>query len=186
MELKRLTFEDADTAQFIRINDEAFPKNERVRVADMFAEQAGLDKHILGIYDDDGSFVGFFMLILTEDCAYVSYFAIDPALRCRGLGGRALKRMQEYCGTRQVVLDFEAPDESCPDNDMRLRRRAFYLRNGFYETGFYQYYMDCEFEIVSNRPEYDRAAYERLLDGIRRHFGNYVTPHYRKDEKTVN
>lgn len=173
-----------DTPEFeavLRINAEAFPDNERLDLDAIIRKQPSNGKHFLGIMDDEGVLRGFFMIIMTEDCAYICYFAVDPACRGAGIGSKALALLFEYCGARQVVVDFEALDESAPNNEQRKRRRAFYLRNGFFPTGYFQYYMDCEFEIFSNFETYDRPAYERLIEGIKREVGNYLTPHYRKD-----
>ena len=179
IQLKRMKA-GGDDADLIRaLNDEAFPPEEHIDIEYLFGGLRGIRQDVLGIYAD-GEFAGFFSVLLLGRCAYIGYFAVRPKLRSRGIGSAALACLMETYRGFQIVVDFEAPDDSAPNNAMRLRRRAFYLRNGFYATGYFQYYMDTEFEITCSQPEYDRAAYERLVHAIHVQVPDYDPHHYRK------
>ena len=178
--LKQMTPDGPDAGMLRELNDEAFPPEEHIDIDYLFNGLKRLNQEILGIYCD-GAFAGFFAMLVHGKCAYISYFAVRPDLRSRGIGGAALSRLREHYAGFQIVVDFEAPDDGAPNNAMRVRRRAFYLRNGFYATGYYQYYMDTEFEITCSQPDYDRAGYERLERALHAEVPDFDPHHYRKD-----
>ena len=47
-----------------------------------------------------------------------------------------------------IILDFEEIDANAENNNQRIRRKNFYLKNGFYETGFYTLLGEIRFEVV--------------------------------------
>lgn len=170
----------ADTAALQALNDEAFPPQERLTVAQLFADLNGLKRDLLGIYEA-GRFAGFVSVLACGRCAYVCYFAVRAECRGRGVGSRALRLLPERYPGRQIVVDFEAPDPDAPNHAQRLRRRGFYLRNGFHATGWYQFYMETEFEIVCSDPPFDREAYEALVTRVRECAPDFSPRRYRKD-----
>ena len=166
MKLIRLKPDSPELATLCSINEEAFPPNERMNLT-----------------DDNGAVCGFFIIVLTDDCCYVAYFAVMAAYRGQGIGSQALKLLFEYCGNRQLIIDFEAIDEKAPNNEQRKRRRAFYLRNGFFPTGYFRHYMDCEFEVFSNWEIYNQQIFVKLLDSTRCAISDaeILAPPYRRD-----
>ena len=109
------------------LNAKAFPLEERISVTYMMHGLRVPDQELLAIHAD-GRFAGFFSMILLGRCAYICYFAILPRLRSMGIGSAALRALAAHYPDHQVVVDFEAPDDAAPNNAIRLRRRAFYLR----------------------------------------------------------
>ena len=182
MELKKIKRDSPDAALVEKLNNEAFPANERVSINGIFdfGKDGSLD--ILGIYDV-GEFVGFYVIRVFGHFAYIAYFAVCPEKRSQGIGGAALRLLGEYYPERQIVVDFEAPDESCGNNAQRLRRRGFYYRNGFYETGWYQFYMETEFEIACSEPEFDKSGFDELIADIHARAPEFDPHLYRKDNE---
>ena len=165
MELRPMDAISPDAMLLDRLNREAFPDNERVDAEDLFAMAARGEASVLGIYEDD-IFAGFFALRTYQGYIYLIFFAIRPEMRSRGLGGRALRMLCERYNGTQIAIDFEAPDECSPNNEQRVRRREFYLRSGFCETGLFMYYAGTEFEVVCSDIEFDRAGFERMIAHI--------------------
>lgn len=173
---------------FTAINNEAFPKNERCPLERFFElQKMGLDVDILGFFDND-ELLGFFVAMKKGLCAYAWFFAIRNDLRSLGLGTKALSLIFDRYKNYQIVLDFEALDESAPNNKQRIHRKNFYLRNGFKETGYFQYYCETEFEIVCseikldvNSYEFLKTEYENLLGELRKAVPMFHPKLYRKD-----
>lgn len=173
---------------FTAINNEAFPKNERCPLERFFElQKMGLDVDILGFFDND-ELLGFFVAMKKGLCAYAWFFAIKNDLRSLGLGTKALSLIFDRYKNYQIVLDFEALDESAPNNEQRIHRKNFYLRNGFKETGYFQYYCETEFEIVCseikldvNSYEFLKTEYENLLGELRKAVPMFHPKLYRKD-----
>lgn len=169
LELIRLNVDSKDRKYFERINDEAFPLSERMNFDEIFDFASDTDTDVLGIYTDDGNPVGFAVILKNEECGYVYFIAIDSHIRSKGYGGAAIQKMMEVYSKLQLVLDFEVIDENAENNEQRIRRKNFYLRNGFHETGNYTMLGDDRFEVVCNGGELRKAALKDLLRILHKH-----------------
>ena len=134
---------------------------------------------ILGIYDDN-AIVGFLILRKYESICYLAYFAVNREKRSAGIGSQALKLLIERYPDAQIVTEFEAPDDSCDNNAFRLRRRDFYLRNGFYETGWYSFYDDTEFSIACSESAFDKKKFEQFTAYLSSIVSDHIPKLYRK------
>ncbi len=168
LELIKLNPDNKDRKYFERINDEAFPPSERMSFDEIFDFASDTDTDVLGIYDDRNP-VGFAVLLKNEECGYVYFIAIDSHTRSKGYGGAAMQKMMDLYPNLQLVLDFEVIDENAENNEQRVRRKNFYLRNGFHETGNYTMLRDERFEVVCNRGELRKASLKDLLCILHKH-----------------
>ncbi len=147
VQLRVITQNSSEKTKLEFINTEAFPINERTSIDDLFGFSDSGNLDILGIYTDN-ELVGFFAIRKYKNIRYMAYFAVSVQKRSKGIGSKALHLLKEFYPNCQIINEFDAPNESCDDNSVRIRRRNFYLRNGFYETGWYNYYDEDEFEIT--------------------------------------
>lgn len=168
LKLVKLMPDCEDIEHFERINNEAFPDYERMSMEETFAFAADTDTDILGIYSETAA-VGFAVLLKNEECAYLYYIAIDRNMRSKGYGGEALKRIIEMYPHLQIILDFEEIDITAKNIAQRQRRKAFYLKNGFKETGRYTLLNGHRFEVVCSGEELKEEAFKRLLDILHAH-----------------
>lgn len=168
LELIRLNADSKDRKYFERINDEAFPLSERMSFDEIFDFASDTDTDVLGIYDA-GNPVGFAVVLKNEECGYVYFIAIDSYIRSKGYGGAAMKKMMEVYSKLQLVLDFEVIDENAENNEQRIRRKNFYLKNGFHETGNYTMLGDDHFEVICNGGELHKEALKDLLRILHEH-----------------
>lgn len=176
MELHPITNNIPDLPRFDALNRQAFPAQERVSTEHLLAAE-GLENY--GIYED-GAFVGMLVTRVFRDLVYIAYFAIVPERRSQGLGTRALGVIRSHYAGKQVVLDFEAPDPAAENLSQRLRRREFYLRGGFYPTGWFQFYMETEFEIFCSEESFDKTAFDAMLADIHAHVPEFDPHPYRR------
>lgn len=165
IELKR---DDGARAVFERINEEAFPPSERMSMAEIFDFAAATDTQVLGIYDDERP-VGFLVLMKNEVCGYIYFLAIDSGMRSRGYGSAALGKLSEMYPHLQIVLDFEEVTPNAENAPQRMRRREFYLRSGFHETGHYTMLRGERFEVVCSGGALQEEAFRKLIRIIHRH-----------------
>ena len=56
--------------------------------------------------------------------------AVCPSRRGRNIGTTTLSLIRKRYPDRRLILEIEDPDVPCDNREERLRRRAFYLRNG--------------------------------------------------------
>lgn len=153
---------------FERINNEAFPAPERMSFDEIFDFASGTNTDVLGIYDDETP-VGFVVFLKNTECGYLYYIAIDVGVRSKGYGSAVLQKMMDEYPKLQIILDFEELDESAENNKQRIRRKNFYLRNGFHETGNYTLLWDNRFEVVCIGGELRKTAFKDLLCIIHEH-----------------
>ena len=178
MELKRIDRESPDRAALEQINEEAIPENERVPLAEMMATGA----EVIGIREE-GEPAGYLIIRIYRRICYLAFFAVRSDLRSRGTGGRALRELIRMYPDRQIVVEFEAPGEGAEADDIRYRRKQFYLRNGFFETGWYTYYDDMEFEIGCSDPAFDERAFGEFAAYLDTIVTDHIPQPYRKDGK---
>lgn len=173
MEFVNLNRESKDIKIFEKINFEAFPPNERLefdRIFD-FADRENVD--FLGIYDNALP-VGFILFLKNSECGYVYFFAIDKNSRSKGYGGAALKKLAETYPELQIILDFEEIDPNAENAEQRLKRKSFYLRNGFCETGNYTFLNEQRFEVVCTKGELNRVAFKKLIKILHANFSEFL------------
>ena len=154
-----------DRKYFEQINNEAFPLSERMSMNEIFSFASNTATDVLGIYDFDIP-VGFAVLLKNEQCGYVYFIAIDKNKRSKGYGRAAMNKILEVYSQLQIVLDFEEIDENAENYIQRIRRKNFYLRNGFHETGNYTLLSEDRFEVVCSSGKLRKEAFKDLLNVI--------------------
>lgn len=162
IQLNIILQDSPDKSKLDRINNESFPLNERNSIDNLYASGCDGNLDMIGIYADN-ELIGFFAVRKFRKIRYMAYFAICSEQRSKGIGSQALHLIKEYYPDSQFIIEFEAPDNSCENNAIRLRRRDFYLRNGFFETGWYSFYDETEFEIACSEAEFDKQEFEQFI-----------------------
>lgn len=163
----------SDRKRLEQINNEAFPPSERISVDEMFDLARNTDSDILGIYDQD-LFVGFMVLAKNTECGYVFFLAIDHHFRSKGYGSAAIRKLLEVYSELQIILDFEEIDENADNYEQRVRRKRFYLQNGFRETGRYTKIYDDRFEVVCSSLPLRTEAFQELIHVLHRYTPKFV------------
>ena len=116
---------------------------------------------------DGETFVGFMTVMIYESLAYLFFLAIDPSCRSKGYGSRAIETLKaEYPGKKQVV-DFEMLDETADNSRQREKRRSFYLRNGYKETGFFLSYLGVDYEVFCMDDDFEPEVFKAMMKTIR-------------------
>ncbi|SNZ10168.1 Ribosomal protein S18 acetylase RimI [Terribacillus aidingensis] len=149
-----------------QINNEAFPLEERIPF-DKLIELAD-HKHIdlLAFYDKE-RIIGFVVMVIEKPCAYIFFLAIDSNHRSKGYGSEALQMLTTLYPEYQIVMDLEPIEVTAENNEQRLSRKKFYLRNGYYETGYRLKYVGISFEILCNKKMFNKESFITLLDKIK-------------------
>lgn len=168
LELVKLDPGNTDRRYFEQINEEAFPISERMTFDEIFDLASDTNTDVLGIYCNEKP-IGFTVILKNTECGYIYFLAIDHRMRSKGCGGAAIQKMMKLYSELQLVLDFEIIDEKSENNEQRIRRKSFYLRNGFHETGKYTMLRGELFEVVCSGGELNKTALKDLLVIIHKH-----------------
>lgn len=159
MDIKRINENQKDFAFFNALNVEAFPIEERWDLS--FALHYPIPADVMGLYVEDQP-IGLFMALSNEKQVYLCYFAIDQKLRGQGYGSQALALICDYYQGKQVCLDLEKQDSQAANAMQRKRRKAFYLRNGFYETHYSMNFWNLSFELLCHEPHFHVEEFKQL------------------------
>lgn len=131
-------------ADIKRIYEEAFPTNEKFPFYILRICSSELNIHLDGIQVDD-MLIGMQFIVEYDDVTYLMYFAIDEKYRNLGYGSKTLKNL--IIRNENVLLCIEKP---CGIHDIKSKRKDFYLRNGFHETGVFIIDAGVEYEILTS------------------------------------
>ena len=157
---------DADPA--IRaLYESAFPEEERIPWNELLRLVREMPLEFAVYRDEDGA-AGFTIVYPRPRLSWFWYFAVPPEKRGRGLGQRILSTLLARYEGRSAVLDMEDPDQpGAPNGDQRRRRAAFYLRNGFRETGVGRVFGPVSMTILLKGDDtFTAADYDQLLSEI--------------------
>lgn len=129
----KLTSADAERFEVQMLYEEAFPEEERLPWEDLIRLTDAMPLDFTAYYDID-TFVGLTIVLPRENYNWFWYFAVNEQLRGKGYGQKILNHIIQQYQAKRLILDMESPRQECDNLDQRLRRRDFYLRNGFRDT----------------------------------------------------
>ena len=133
----RLEKAGKEELSFIRqLYKEAFPAVERKPFSLLVKRQRLKRVEILSIFSlQESRPVGLAISAFFGDLVLLDYFAMDPTLRGRGMGGEALELLRQRYQGKRFFLEIEPPDPQAENSRQRVRRKEFYLRHGFQDAG---------------------------------------------------
>ena len=145
---------------------EAFPPEEYL-APDKLVEMSLTDSFDFFALTDSDTFIGFMVVQTYKNLAYLFFLAIDPSFRAKGYGSRAIETLQALYPNKKQVVDFEMPDKEAPNNEQRIKRRQFYLRNGYKETGLFLSYLGVDYEIFYMGDDFEPQEFMDMMREIR-------------------
>lgn len=120
-----------------RLNNEAFPEEERIPLSDFLKLDGRDDYH---------------------------FFAIVPQMRSHGYGSEIIDKLVDFYGpSRSMVLEVERLDEPNDNPEQRAARWDFYKRNGFKTSNAFLEYEGLSFEILYRGDHFDEKAYRDIF-----------------------
>ncbi len=144
---------------------EAFPPSEYVPPRAFLMNAAKNEVDFWALYDKE-QFVGYVVVRHKMGFAYLFFLAIVKEVRNKGYGTKALKLLEDlYPGDTQIV-DFEMVDENAENYDVRVRRKNFYLRNGYKEINLFYYFNGENFEIMSKSLPFDFEKFQDMMSSF--------------------
>lgn len=145
---------------------EAFPPEEYLSPAALvdMASENGFD--LLALIDRD-SFVGFMVVKTYKTLAYLFFLAIKASCRSQGYGSRAIATLKAEYPNKKHTVDFEMIDPFASNYDQRVKRRDFYLRCGYQETGLFLSYLGVDYEVFCMDSMFDPEEFKEMMKTIR-------------------
>ena len=113
-----------------RLYREAFPASERKPIS-MILQTRRKGRADIWCAIKDGRFAGLAVTVNSPDTVLLDYLAVHKRCRNQGIGAEILRQLQKQYPGKGLFIEIESTYEDCPDHALRLRRKGFYLRNGF-------------------------------------------------------
>ena len=152
-----------------RLYESAFPREERIPWDDLLrlVEKMPLE---FAEYREGAELLGITIVYPRTRLSWFWYFAVPEDKRGRGVGQRILSALLARYEGRSAVLDMEDPAQPGASNAaQRRRRRDFYLRNGFRETGVGKTFGPVAMTMMlKGEDTFAMSDYDTLLSELRR------------------
>ena len=124
----------ADLEQIRLLYERAFPSNERMPLSSLLTG-AVPGAEMLGCYlAETDELIGMVSLYSYKDLTHILFMALREEYRSRGCGSLILKMLAERHAGSRLLADIEAETPEAANLDERVRRKAFYIHNGFRES----------------------------------------------------
>lgn len=162
MEVKRVSIFSKYYADIKDLMDKAFPSSERLPLNILYLFSLRSDIHYL-CFIEDNQLIGVMYTIETKNLNYILHLAVNPNIRSKGYGSKMLEWVSFRSGKKPVSLDIEKPDDKASNNDQRLSRYKFYLKNNFKDTGYRIDYNGNSFMILANNDSFKPEYYRKLF-----------------------
>ena len=124
----------------------SFPKEERFPFW-ILKHSIKSGNVVLNSITNNDELIGMSYIVNCDDSSYLMYFAIKKELRNKGYGSSVLKQLKEKYDI--LFLSIEKLND-----EFSIKRKKFYLKNGFYETGKFYIDANVEYEILCTNKNY--------------------------------
>ena len=156
--------------QLKQLYETAFPKEEQIPWDDLVRLIGEMHLDFTAYYEGE-EFIGFTIVYPRPSFNWYWYFAVKEELRGKGLGQKILNQLIERYKGQSCVLDMESPRQECDNKEQRLRRHAFYLRNGFRDTNVYRCWDELEMTIMMMGPgTFALQDWEEIVGELRKYW----------------
>lgn len=143
---RQITLVNADEALRC-LYETAFPEEEQIPWDDLMVLVEKMPLDFTAYYDKD-MLLGFTIVYPRKSFNWFWYFAVPDELRGKGVGQKILSLLTEKYKGCTTILDMESPEQVCENQAVRRRRHAFYLRNGFRDTGVGRSFGGIDYTIM--------------------------------------
>lgn len=131
---EHLTSKHKDFDQVKALYVKSFPKHERIPMVFLLWKSKKEAVDFVAFYDED-TFVGFAYLVTDKGITFVLFLATSPELRSKGYGSDILSLLQKQYAGNRIILNIEALEDGASNAEQRVKRKDFYLKNGFRDAG---------------------------------------------------
>ena len=141
----------------------AFPVEERLPLWQLSWNSLKRGQSFLA-YFDGKVFIGLTYIIYTDNLVYLLFLAVEESKQSQGYGSQILAQVREEAGERPCVLTIEPMDEEQVSNrGQRLKRLAFYERNGYQLLNHFYFEGTERYQILTTDRSLSLDALEREL-----------------------
>ena len=166
--MRSVQLNPADANEDIRrLYETAFPKEDQIPWKDLMRLMKTMSLDFI-VYYEKKNLVGLTVVYPRPQFNWFWYFAVPEELRGQGIGQRILTQLIEKYKGKSNILDMESPEQVCENSEQRKRRHAFYLRNGFRDTGVGKSFKGIDYTIMMNgEGTFTQHDYDQIINELR-------------------
>lgn len=140
---------------------EAFPRRER---KPFFALKHSVKsgKSQLFIAIEENILLGFVAVVPYQNMVMVDYLAVSGEIRSKGTGSRIIQEVLKLFADKKIVLLIERLDNCTENNEQRISRKRFYIKNGFTESDIFIHGASGDMEVLNYGGRISPADYLNL------------------------
>ena len=174
MQIKIITDNFIDLESVEILAKEAFPPEEYLAPKKIIEMSKKGEVEFLALYDNN-TFIGFTVITVFKNIVYLFFLAIEQKFRSCGYGAKILNLLEDYYPDKQQVVDLEKLDDTAENSLQRIKRRNFYIRHGYKETGKFISYLGVDYEILCKDDNFDFDTFKEMMNtfSIRGFYPNY-------------
>ena len=121
--------------------------------------------------EDDGAFVGYTYVINFYQGSFIYYLAIEPDYQGKGYGTALLRHLREIQGDRPIALTAFALNPDNDDYEECVRRKWFYVKNGYVDQKVsYPHHDSHRFDVYMNGYGISYIELMAMLDKVHTFF----------------
>lgn len=155
LEIKKVRLRNKDVK---KIYMDSFPKEERMPFALMVLLTKITHTDFLAFYDKD-ILCGFIYMATIKNITFIMFFAVDKNIRSKGYGSQILNEVQILYPNNKIIISIERCDVESENIDDRIRRKNFYLKNGYIDTGYLMELSNTEQEVIIKNGEFVKEEF---------------------------
>ena len=160
---KAITKNSQDYAKFKALYRKAFPRAERVPIR--FLMNKDIAGNLNACYDGE-IFCGFYSTLTFGNTTHILFLAVDDKLRGCGYGSAILKLISHRYSQNRIILDIEAEDSTASNNEQRIRRKSFYEKNGYTESGIEYSWRGVPYKILIKNGTITEREFDDFWDNL--------------------
>ena len=148
----------------------SFPKEERLPFWFLMVKSWRRQAECLA-YENEQTLIGFSYSISGQAGHFLLFLAVSRDQQSKGYGSSILASIKEKAERHPLILAIEPPHVEADNTEQRLRRLAFYEKNGLQLTPFFYKENKETYQLMTSHLPLDKTIFEKDL---RTFFGQYV------------
>ncbi|WP_052723767.1 GNAT family N-acetyltransferase [Paenibacillus wulumuqiensis] len=156
-------FEDMDLVK--KLYHKAFPKRERIPMIVLLRKAKKEGVHFVAYYDRE-EFIGFAYMFSRNNITFIFYLAIDASRRSKGYGKTILSMIEADYPEHRLVLNIEELDSTADNYTQRVKRKDFYLKNGYKNAAYRMIQAGECYEVMVKGPELNKTEFLQLFQNL--------------------
>lgn len=153
----------SDNKKMKKLYQQEFPKAEQIPFWLLMrkAKKENVDFYQL---KDENKWIGLLYIVQYQDIVFIFYFAIYRSLQGQGFGGKVMQEITKRFQGKRIVLNIEEVSETAKNYEQRFKRKQFYERYGFHESGFMVREINVWYEIlIHGEKKLTGEDYQKLI-----------------------